>query len=79
MTTEHAEGFSTNELQLPYAEWKALAEVRGKHPQLHPEVRKWLHAWRLHDLMSSPMDDDQRRVMRYGHYLGWLDRHYAKC
>ena len=63
--------FNGEELQLPYTEWKALTDARRNH--LETSVRRWLYAWELVDLALSPMNDDERRSIRYGHYLGWFD------
>lgn len=69
-------GFTPDELCLPFPEWKALAEAR--RPHLDPVTRQWLAAWGVWDLHCSPMSDDDRRLIRYGHYLGWLDRQLCK-
>jgi hypothetical protein len=65
-------GFTPDELTLGYTEWKRLVEKRRK--QLAPEVRQWLGRWQSWDLACSPMDDNERRLIRYGHYLGWWHR-----
>lgn len=65
-------GFTRKELTLDYTEWSRLVGARRR--QLEPEVREWLVAWELWDLACSPMDDNERRRIRYGHYLGWWDR-----
>ncbi len=65
-------GFNGDELQLPYTQWKALIEARRK--SLSPVVRRWLGEWTAWDLACSPMDDANRRQIRYGHYLGWISR-----
>jgi hypothetical protein len=65
------DGFAPDELQLRYTEWKALSNARRK--RLSPGVLEWLARWQLWDLACSPMDDEQRRRIRYGHYLGWWD------
>ena len=64
--------FTPDELQLPYSEWKKLSEAR--RAKLEPEVSQWLNEWCLWDLACSPMNDDERRRIRYGHYLGFLVR-----
>lgn len=64
-------GFTPSELMLGYNDWKPLSEARLKH--LLPDVRAWLHAWKRWDLACSPMDDNERRLIRYGHYLGWWE------
>jgi hypothetical protein len=66
------DGFAPDELQLGYTAWTRLSESRRKH--LSAGVRAWLGAWNLWDLACSPMDDKERRLIRYGHYLGWWDR-----
>lgn len=72
------DGFTPDELQLGYTAWKALSE--SLRPRLAPSVRSWLAEWQLWDLACSPMDDNERRLIRYGHYLGWLhhDRHNSE-
>jgi hypothetical protein len=72
MPTEQMSDFEPDELQLRYSEWKTLVEARRAH--LEPEVREWLDDWQLWDLACSPMNDDERRRIRYGHYLGWFAR-----
>ena len=74
-TSSEAPGFNADELQLPFVAWKELSERR--RASLSPEVRKWLGAWRLWDLACSPMSDDERRNIRYGHYMGWFERQNA--
>lgn len=64
-------GFTGAELELPYLEWKSVSESRKPH--LCADTRRWLAAWSMWDLACSPMDDDERRRIRYGHYLGWAD------
>lgn len=62
-------GFCPSELLLPYDEWHKLANER--RDTLRPATRDWLYAWGRWDLACSPMDDEKRRQIRYGHYLGW--------
>lgn len=66
------DGFSPGELRLPYHQWCNLVDSRKNVTA--PDVRRWLAAWDLFDLMCSPMDDNERGLIRYGHYLGWFDR-----
>jgi len=40
---------------------------------LDSETQKWLESWNLYDYAWSPMDDVRRRVLRTGHYIGWID------
>ena len=68
-------GFSADELQLPFTKWKELSE--GRRTYLAPEVRRWLGRWKAWDLACSPMNDDERRRIRYGHYMGWFERQDA--
>lgn len=65
-------GFTPDELQLNFTAWSALVDSRRK--DLDPNVREWLGRWRTWDLFSSPMDDNERRMIRYGHHLGWFGR-----
>jgi hypothetical protein len=62
-------GFCPSELLAGYSEWTKCALLA--EPSLRPETKEWLHAWRMWDLACSPMNDDERRRTRYGHYLGW--------
>lgn len=66
------DGFTPDELRLGYTQWAALSEAR--RPHLAPSVQAWLATWTLWDLAHSPMDDAERRQIRYGHFLGWWDR-----
>lgn len=66
------DGFTPDELKLNYTEWTALVEQRRKH--LSPGARLWLSDWSIWDLACSPMSDEERPMVRYGHYLGWWDR-----
>ena len=61
--------FTPTELQLPYPEWVGVATG-----SMAPGLQAWLAKWNLLDLAWSPMDDNRRRLLRYGHYLGWFDR-----
>lgn len=63
-------GFTSTELLLGYHDWKELSEFRLPH--LRKEVRQWFAAWQQWDIACSPMDDDERRVIRCGHYFGWF-------
>lgn len=67
--------FTRSELRLDYAAWTALAGAR--RPHLTEESRKWLAEWDAWDMACSPMDDAERRLIRYGHHLGWFDRRPA--
>lgn len=40
--------------------------------ELTEDESKWLDSWEEWDLACSPMDDAQRCLIRYGHYLGWV-------
>lgn len=63
-------GFTQDELMLNYTAWSKLAKERRNH--LAPNVRKWLSKWEIWDLYCSPMDDNDRRNIRFGHYLCWF-------
>ena len=62
-------GFAPSELLASYLDWKKYSDA-VEH-KLRPETREWLYEWRMWDLACSPMNDDDRRRTRYGHYLGW--------
>lgn len=68
-TRQQCDGFTRDELLLDYAAWSDLSEHRKKH--LSADAREWLGAWTLWDFACSPMDDSERRLLRYGHWLGW--------
>lgn len=48
--------------------------IKGVHHMLSPQELEWLSAWEAIDLAMSPMPDDNRRWLRYGHYLGWFNK-----
>jgi hypothetical protein len=58
------------DILLPYYHWVDL--VKRKRGDLPPEEIEWLCRWEMWDLANSPMDDGDRRNIRYGHYLGWF-------
>jgi len=66
-----SEGFTAAELQLTYNAWSKLL-TRKRVSELAPEVLVWLGYWNIWDLACSPMDDAERRHIRYGHYLGYF-------
>ena len=68
--------FSAMELLLPYMKFTELCDDRKMFAR---SLREWIAAWELYDLFYSPMDDDQRRFIRLGHYLGWyeFDKRYT--
>ena len=68
-------GFRPSELKLDYTEWVDLVSNR----ELASDLKKWLYCWKAWDLACSPMDDDERRIVRYGHYLGWFDAEKEFC
>jgi hypothetical protein len=72
MSEPQRDGFTPDELRLGYLEWKPLSEERK--PYLAERIRRWLADWEIWDFACSPMNDDERRMIRYGHYLGWWDR-----
>jgi len=55
-----------SELLLPYTEWKALPKPTNA------DFQAWLRAWELYDLAVGVRRDEERRFVRYGHYLGWF-------
>lgn len=60
-----------SDLLLTYSAFSLyIQRVRGR---LSTEELAWLIAWEAHDLAMSPMPDEHRRYLRYGHYLGWFD------
>lgn len=65
-------GFTPQELKLGFIEWTALIKSCRRHLSL--DMRAWLADWTLWDLACSTMFDNERPLVRYGHYLGWCDR-----
>lgn len=65
-----ASDFSPAEVQLPYLQWDEIQRTR--RASLGGDVRTWLDKWNQWDFANSPMDDEKRRLIRLGHYLGWL-------
>lgn len=64
------EGLTPSLLHLGYEAWhQAIEELR---PTLSNEDKEWLADWEMWDLACSPMDDNDRRLIRYGHRLGWF-------
>jgi hypothetical protein len=61
--------FDLVEVQLPYDKWDLLQ--RERRPSLSDEARAWLDRWNAWDFACSPMEDEDRRLIRLGHYLGW--------
>lgn len=62
--------FTPSDLQLPYSEFQALCDKVGNDLSYYDV--EWLTAWEFWDLANSPSDDGKRRLIRYGHYLGWM-------
>lgn len=62
-------------VRLPYPKFQSLFEKDGRLDvsMLCDEEREWLFEWRGWDLACSPMPDEERRFMRYGHWIGWHD------
>lgn len=58
-----------SELLLSYTDFKEL--IKKVKPKLSKDDISWLGDWDMLDLSFSPMDDEQRKFIRYGHYLGW--------
>lgn len=63
--------FTPSVLQYDYFAFRDW--VNANRPQLAKCEIEWLDAWDAWSLACSPMDDDLRRRIRYGHYLGWAD------
>jgi len=68
MITPHI--FTPSELQLPYDEWERL--VSQVVSTLAIQEIRWLDSWQAWDLACSSMDDDKRRYIRYGWYMGYI-------
>lgn len=63
---------SKDSLMLDYLSFNKLC--KEKRNLLSSDVYAWLVSWEMLDLSLSPMDDEKRKLLRYGHYLGWFDR-----
>lgn len=59
----------SSDLLLNYTDFKEL--IKQVRVRLSVIDLTWLVKWEMLDLALSPMDDDERRFMRYGHHLGW--------
>lgn len=44
---------------------------KDRKEELHSSVIEWLHEWGSFDLFNSPMDDNKRKFIRLGHFMGW--------
>ena len=63
-----------SDILLPYTEFKLrMTEIKPLGKYLD-----WLNEWELWDLACSPMDDDERKLIRYGHFLGWMARNSTR-
>ncbi len=60
-------GFGPAELQAPYPEWQGL--IAEPMPEY---LRQWVALWEFWDYSHSPMEDQARGKIRYGHYLGYF-------
>lgn len=60
---------TSSQLLLNYTEFTELTQKVKS--ELSVADQAWLAAWEMLDLSISPMDDEQRKYMRYGHYCGW--------
>lgn len=56
-----------SELLLKYPEFEKLDKSK-----LDKFDQCWLNIWNTWDIMCSPMPDEERRFIRYGHYLGFV-------
>ncbi|EZP75015.1 hypothetical protein H839_15983 [Parageobacillus genomosp. 1] len=56
-----------SDLLVPYSKWREI-----NPEELTNEEREWYREWESHDLSVSPMSDEERKLIRYGHYLGWF-------
>ncbi len=60
--------FTSRELLLPEDSWRELL----RKSILSAPLKKWLVEWsQVVERANSPMDSDERKLLRYGHYLGW--------
>lgn len=60
------EFFKPSELLLSYSEFKELSDV-----PCSSDLQEWLNAWNAWDFACSPLNDSERKQIRYGYYLGW--------
>ncbi len=57
------------ELLLDYQSFKLFTARPNK---LRQDEQEWLGRWEAFDLATSPRDDKERSLIRYGHYMGWV-------
>lgn len=72
MKTDPLVGFTAEELTLGFVAWKELTK-KARAQGMTPSLRQWLRSWELWDLACSPMCDEERKQIRYGHCLGWFE------
>lgn len=63
-------GLTVDTLQLGYREFKQW--VGENLNELDRNEREWLHDWESYDMVISPIDDEERRLARYYHCIGWF-------
>ncbi len=56
-------------LKMDYLDFQCFC-LNNRH-RLSPEEQAWLNEWESWDLACSPMDDNERKLIRYGHRLGY--------
>ena len=66
-TAANTNYLTREELTLDYIAFKELCH----NTPFDLDVREWLSDWGSWDLACSPMNDNERKFIRYGHYLGW--------
>lgn len=66
--------FTPDEVMTDFYKFK---EICG-NKKLNREAMMWLNARKSWDLACSPMDDNERKLIRYGHYLGWYSSQALK-
>ena len=63
-----------NETLLPYQEFVKLTNSKS----LNSVSQEWLNEWNSFDLATSPTVDEDRKLIRYGHYVGFMQgRNYG--
>jgi len=66
------QGLSVDELKQDYTEYKKMINTLRLYNLLSEDLRKWSYEWELLDLHTSPMEDKDRKLIRYGHYTGYF-------
>lgn len=56
--------------RMPY--WQRVLELKFETSDLSPAEQEWLMEWARLELSLTFRSDEQQRLIRYGHYMGWM-------